>query len=240
MSRGARPRADGHRVRTPLGAATIARQARVCYGLDVAGATGLRLAAALVVSVAVAGPDSSSSSARPARISCDLGAGASVNVSALPGVVVQQADIPRGWRFERMRTLPKGTSADGPSSHRIGGAVAFARRPSAPDLALTSTAELEPRASVACRTFHNWIRTLLTAGVGARSRPLPVRLGREHALLESNEPAFGPMVSISWYRGPVYAVIQVQYRTRNASAEAHRVALHFATASDRRIRPILR
>lgn len=163
-----------------------------------------------------------------------------MKVPALARAVVQPTDLPRGWRFERAQTLPKGTRADGPSSHRLGGALAFARRPSAPDLTLTSTAEVEPSASQACRTYHGWLRSLLGAGVGTRSRRLPVRLGREHALLESNETAFGPMVTISWYRGPVYAEVQVQYRTRNAAAQAHRVALHFATASDRRIQRILK
>ena len=204
-----------------------------------AGRRTVRIAGVLVVSTVVAVPGWGSGFAPRSQGPCELGTGVSTTVHAIAGGVVQPADLPGGWRLESAQTLPKGTVADGPSSHRLGGAVLFARRSAAPELALTSSAELEPSASAACRTYHGWLHSLLTAGVGTRLRSLPLRLGREHALLDSNEPVFGPMVEISWYRGPVYAAVQIQFRTRSAAGAAHRLALHFATASDRRLRRIL-
>src|SRR5205809_199810 len=99
------------------------------------------------------------------------------------------------WRW------PEKPSSRGARAFALAGAVPFAHRVGRPDLSLTSSAELEPGASAACRTYHRWLRSLLGAGVGTRRRSLSIRLGRERALLESNETAFGPMVSISWYRG---------------------------------------
>jgi hypothetical protein len=115
----------------------------------------------------------------------------------------------------------------------------FARRPAVPELALTSTAELEADASAACLTYHHWLRALLTAGVGTHARRVDAQIGREATLLESNEAAFGPMVEVLWYRGPIFAAVQVQFRRRAAAAEAHRLALLFAGASDVRLRRIL-
>ena len=199
------------------------------------GARALVLvAAALVVAAAW-----TSTSAGHSALSCDVRTGHSTTVRALARAVVQPADLPRGWRFERTSILPKGTSADGPSSHRLGGAVTFAHRAGRPDLSLTSSAELEPSASAACRTYHRWLRSLLGAGVGARRRAAGVSLGRERALLESNETAFGPMVSISWYRGAVYAEVQVQFRGASASVAAHRAAVRLASASDLRLQKLL-
>ena len=201
---------------------------------------GVRKASLLIASAFLASAVGSSSSAGRSVLSCDLRTGASTTVRALAHAVVQSADLPRAWQFEHARILPRGTTADGPSSHRLGGAVAFAHRARKPDLYLTSSAELETSASAACRTYRRWLRSLLGAGVGTRRRPLNIRLGREHALLESNETAFGPMFTISWYRGPVYAEVQVQFRVSTASVAARSSAVRFAAASDRRIQKILK
>src|SRR5437667_3154474 len=139
---------------------------------------------ALAGAALVAGAAWTSSSAGHSALSCDVRTGHSTTVRALARAVVQRADLPPGWRFERASILPKGTSADGPSLRRLGGAVAFAHRVGRPDLSLTSSAELEPGASAACRTYHRWLRSLLGAGVGTRRRSLSIRLGRERALLE--------------------------------------------------------
>ena len=110
----------------------------------------MRIAGVLVVSTMVAVPGWASGFASRSQGPCQLGTGVSTTVHALAGVVIQPADLPRGWRFESAQTLPKGTVADGPSSHRLGGALLFARQSAAPELALTSSAELEPTASAAC------------------------------------------------------------------------------------------
>ncbi len=89
----------------------------------------------LVVSTVVAVPGWGSVFAGRSQFSCDLGPGVSTTVRSLAGGVVQAADLPRGWQFESAQTLPKGTVADGPSSHRLGGAVMFARQSAAPELA---------------------------------------------------------------------------------------------------------
>src|SRR2546426_12231993 len=109
-----------------------------------AGRRTVRIAGVLLASTLVAVPGWGSGFARRSQLSCDLGPGASAAVRALVGGVVQPADLPRGWQFESVQTLPKGTVADGPSTHRLGGAVMFARQSAAPELALTSSAEAEP------------------------------------------------------------------------------------------------
>jgi hypothetical protein len=170
---------------------------------------------------------------------CAFSTRASPTVRALAAATVQPADLARGWKRQRASLLPRGTSADGPSSHRIGGAVMFARRAAEPELALTSSVELERGAVGACSTYHRWLRALLGARVGTKVEKVPTRLGRETTLLASNETAFGPMVEILWYRGPVLAAVQVQFRSRAANMAAHRWALRFATASDARLRRVL-
>jgi hypothetical protein len=195
----------------------------------------------LVCAAVVLAAGAAATSTRSATVvGCDVEPGSPTNVAALAGAVVQAADLPQGWRLQRALTLPKGTSADGPSAKRLGGAVVFARQISAPELALTSVAELEASPAAACRTYHSWLRSLLGAGVGTRLRTIRLSLGRESALLESKETAFGPMVEISWYRGPVYAAVQVQFRAPAAAAAAHRMALLFAAAADARLRRIAR